>query len=151
MAKDKAQFIIGSFGLIFDEQDRILLVHRTDYDLWNLPGGTLEDCESPMSAVKREIKEETGLDIEVARLTSVYNKAEKNSISFTFLCKVIGGQIILSDESDKIKYFEINKIPSNTVPSQVERIKNYLEKPNEVSLKTQTGKSSIELVKEGKL
>lgn len=55
----KAQFIIGSFGVIFDEQKRVLLVHRCDYDLWNLPGGTLEDFESPADAVKREVKEET--------------------------------------------------------------------------------------------
>jgi len=38
---NQAQFTIGVFGIIFDERDRILLVHRTDYDLWNLPGGRL--------------------------------------------------------------------------------------------------------------
>ncbi|MFA6537136.1 MAG: hypothetical protein WCT18_01920 [Patescibacteria group bacterium] len=32
-------FKVASFGIIFDEQNRILFCHRTDYDLWNLPGG----------------------------------------------------------------------------------------------------------------
>lgn len=33
----KPKFVIASFGLIFDEQNKILLCHRLDYDLWNLP------------------------------------------------------------------------------------------------------------------
>ena len=147
----KAQFIIGAFGIIFDEQKRVLLVHRKDYDLWNLPGGTLEDFESPKNAVIREVKEETGLDVEISKLLGVYNKENKNDMAFSFLCKVIGGEITLNDEADKIEYFEIDKLPANTVPKQVERIKDALSNPSEVIFKTQTGKSAIELVKEGKL
>ena len=52
-----AKFTIGVFGIILDEQSKILLVHRTDYDLWNLPGGRLESGESPWEGVVREIKE----------------------------------------------------------------------------------------------
>lgn len=147
----KPQFIIGVFGIIFDEQKRVLLVHRRDYDLWNLPGGTLEDFESPANAVNREVKEETGLEVEVVKLLGVYNKENKNDIVFSFLCKVVGGEITLNDEADKIEYFEIDKLPANTVPKQVERIKDALSNPSKVIFRTQTGKSSIELVKEGKL
>jgi len=147
----KAQFIIGAFGIIFDEQKRVLLVHRRDYDLWNLPGGTLEDFESPANAVKREVKEETGLEVEISKLLGVYNKENKNDMAFSFLCKVVGGEITLNDEADRIEYFEIDKLPSNTVPKQVERIKDTLSNPSEVIFKTQSGKSAIELIKEGKL
>src|SRR3989338_10388696 len=149
--KTKTQFIIGAFGIIFDEQKRILLVHRRDYDLWNLPGGELEDFESPTNAVKREVKEETGLEVEISRLLGVYNKENKNSITFTFLCKVVGGKITLNDEAERIEYFEIDKLPENTVPKHVERIKDALLDQNEIIFKTQTGKSAIELVNEGKL
>lgn len=147
----KTQFIIGAFGIIFDEQKRILLVHRRDYDLWNLPGGTLEDFESPANAVKREVKEETGLEVEVIKLLGVYNKENKNDIAFSFLCKVVSGVITLNDEADRIEYFEVDKLPTNTVPKQMERIKDALSNPSEVIFKTQTGKSAIDLVKEGKL
>lgn len=147
----KTQFIIGAFGIIFDEQKRVLLVHRRDYDLWNLPGGTLEDFESPKNAVIREVREETGLEVEVFKLLGVYNKENKNDIAFSFLCKVIGGEITLNDEADKIEYFEVDKLPPNSVPKQVERIKDALSNPGEVIFKTQSGKSAIELIKEGKL
>ena len=147
----QAKLTIGAFGIIFDEQKRILLVHRRDYDLWNLPGGTLENFESPVNTVKREVREETGLEVEVSKLLGIYNKENKNDMAFSFLCKVKSGKITLNDEADKIEYFEINKLPTNTVPKQVERIKDALLNSNEVIFKTQTGKSSIELVKEGKL
>ena len=147
----KAQFVIGSFGIIFDEQKRVLLVHRKDYDLWNLPGETLEDFESPANAVKREVKEETGLDVEVSKLLGVYNKENKNDIAFSFLCKVVSGEVTLNDEADKIEYFEVDKLPANTVPKQVERIQDAISNPSEIIFKTQSGKSAIELVKEGKL
>ena len=50
-------FTIGVFAIILDTNKKILLCHRRDYDLWNLPGGGLEDFESPTNAVKREVKE----------------------------------------------------------------------------------------------
>lgn len=147
----KSQFTIGIFGIIFDEQKRVLLCHRRDYDLWNLPGGTLENGESPWDGVKREIKEETGLDAEIESLAGVYSKPDKNEIVFSFVCKVICGETTLNDEADKIEYFEIDKLPSNTSQKQVERIKDFMTNPNKTIYKVQTGKSSIELIKEGKL
>ena len=147
----KPQFIIGAFGIIFNEQRQVLLVHRRDYDLWNLPGGTLDDFESPKNGVIREVKKETGLEIKVLKLLGVYNKENKNNMAFSFLCKVIGGEITLNDEADKIKYFEIDKLPLNTVPKQVERIQDAISSPSEIIFKTQSGKSAIELVKEGRL
>ena len=147
----KSQFSIGVFGTIFDERGRVLLCHRKDHDLWNLPGGALETNEAPWNGVKREVKEETGLDVEVSRLLGVYSKPDKNDLVFSFLCKVVGGEITLNDEADKIEYFEVDKLPSATVLKQVERIKDAIQNSSGVLLKVQTEKSSIELLKEGKL
>src|ERR1700690_798181 len=116
----KAQFTIGVFGMIFDERGRVLLCHRKDHDLWNLPGGALESGEAPWDGVKREVKEETGLIVDVSKLTGVYSKPDKDDIVLSFLCTRTGGEITLNDEADKIEYFEIDKLPSNTVPKQVE-------------------------------
>ena len=145
------QFTIGIFGLIFDEQARILLCHRRDYDLWNLPGGGLEDGETPWNGLIREVKEETGLEVEIENLAGVYSKTDKNEIVFNFRCRVIGGELTLNDEADRLEYFSFNEIPSNTSPKQVERIKDVFQQKTGVILKEQTGKSSIDLMKEGSL
>lgn len=147
----KPQFTIGVFGIIFDEQKRVLLCHRCDYDLWNLPGGTMENNESPWDGLKREVKEETGLEIEISKLTGIYSKPDKNEVVFSFICKKIGGKIELNDEADRIEFFEIDKIPPNTSLKQVERIKDAITNDEKAIFKIQTGKSSIELIKEGKL
>jgi len=44
-------FTIGVFAIILDESRRVLLCHRRDFDLWNLPGGGLERGESPQDGV----------------------------------------------------------------------------------------------------
>jgi len=144
-------FTIGVFGIITDDQNRVLLCHRCDYDLWNLPGGTLEAGEAPWECAIREVKEETGFDVEIVRLAGIYNKPEKNEICFSFVCKIIGGQLTLNDEADKIEYFDIKNIPSNTSPKQIERIKDFFTNKNEIVYRNQTGPSSIELIKNGKL
>lgn len=66
-----AVFRAGAFATITNEQGEILLCHRRDLDLWNLPGGSVEAGESPWEAVVREIREETGVDADVVRLASV--------------------------------------------------------------------------------
>lgn len=147
----KNQVSIGVFGVIFDERKRVLLCHRRDYDLWNLPGGGLEAGESPHDALKREVFEETGLEVRSAKIVGVYTKPEQAEIVFSFTCSVAEGKIVLNDEADKIAYFEIEALPANTSPKQIERIKDALLNSREVIFKTQTGKSSIELIKEGKL
>jgi len=141
-------FKIGSFGIITDEQDRVLLCHRRDHDLWNLPGGGVGDGETPDQAVMREIKEEIGLEAKVVRLTGVYNKPDKNSVVFSFLCEVVGGAMTLTDEADEIKYFSLDDLPKNASQKQIERIGDYFADKNKVHYKTQLGPSSIDLIKQ---
>lgn len=50
----------GAFAIIRDDRGGVLVSHRRDADLWNLPGGTVEPGETPWEAVVREVREETG-------------------------------------------------------------------------------------------
>ncbi|HTE49023.1 MAG TPA: NUDIX hydrolase [Candidatus Paceibacterota bacterium] len=151
MKKNRAKFTVGVFGIIFDEQNRVLLVHRTDYDLWNLPGGGLEAREPPWEGVKREVKEETGFDVEVEKLLGFYSKRDEDNLALSFKCKIIGGRATLNNEADQIKFFETDKLPANTFPKQVERIKDALQNSDKTILKVQTGRHTIDLARERKL
>lgn len=145
------EFKIGVFALIKNEENCILLCLRNDYNIWNLPGGRLEKGESPWQGVIREVKEETGLDVQVVKLIGVYSKPNKDEVVFSFECKVLGGDITLNNEAKDIKYFNKSEIPENTIQKQVERINDYLENRDNVILKIQqTEKSTIDLLKEKK-
>jgi ADP-ribose pyrophosphatase YjhB (NUDIX family) len=135
---ERSQFTIGIFGIIFDDQKRVLLCHRRDIDLWNLPGGGLEHGESPWDGLKREIKEETGLDAEIASLAGVYSKPDKSEIVFSFVCNVVGGKMTLNDEADRIEHFEVDQLPPNTSQKQVERIKDVIANPDKTIYKVQS-------------
>jgi 8-oxo-dGTP diphosphatase len=147
----KQPFTIGAFGLIRDENKRILLVLRNDMPVWNLPGGGMEKDEAPWQCVVREVKEETGFDVEVVRLVGIYSKPKHYDVVFTFECRISGGQITHNDEAADIQWFDFKDIPKNISPKHLERIEDLWKETPEVMMKIQTGKSTIERIEEGKL
>lgn len=128
---------IGAFAIIIDDAQRVLLCHRTDRDMWNLPGGGVEDSESPWEAVIREVEEEVGLSVSIDSLLGVYAVPDQQSIAFTFLCSVSGGQLRLSDEADDIQWFERLGLPANTLPRHIERIRDSFVQHDGIWMKNQ--------------
>lgn len=145
---NQPKFRIGVFAVILDDSNKILMCHRTDRNLWNLPGGGMEKGETPWEGVIREVDEETGLQVEVEKMTGVYAKPDQNEVCFTFLCKIVGGKMTLTNESDKIEYFKLIDLPQNISPKQIERIKDALVQ-KEILMKTQKGPSSKKLIEKG--
>ena len=129
----------------------MLLCHRRDHDLWNLPGGALEHGEAPWDGVIREVREETGLEVKISRLAGVYSKPEADDLVFSFRCRRVGGEIALSDEADRVEFFRADAFPPNTIPKQVERIADSFRNTETVVCRTQRGAPSIQLSKAGKL
>ncbi len=105
---------IGALAMIFDEQGRTLLVHQTYDDCkWAFPGGIVELGEAPWEAVVRETKEETGLEVEIVRLISVYYFSDRDTLGFHFLCRVIGGHLrVDGNEISQAAFFEPAQLPT---------------------------------------
>lgn len=142
--KVAAKFTIGAFAIILDAEDRVLLCHRRDIDLWNLPGGGVEAGETPWEAVVREVREETGFEVAVERLQGIYVKPETDDLVFSFICAIRGGAITLNDEADRIDWFAKDDLPPNTSPKQQARILDALAPAEKVVLRAQFGPSSAE-------
>jgi len=135
-------FSIGAFAIIFDDDDGILLSHRRDFDAWNLPGGGLQSRELPDEAVMREVKEETGLEVTIERLVGIYGKMDKDELVFAFVCRVISGELSISDEADEHRFFTVDRIPPNTLSKQVERIHDALLPAGPPIFRHQSGPST---------
>jgi len=116
----------GAFAVIFDEQRRVLLCHRRDFDAWNLPGGGVEEGESPWGAAIRETREEVGLEIEIVRLTGLYWKPKTSELVFNFEGRIKSGVPITSDEADAVDYFAVDDVPTNTSHAHMERVREAL-------------------------
>jgi len=115
-------FSIGAFATIWDQEGRVLLLHRRDMDAWNLPGGQVEAGESPWEACVREVREETGLETSIERLSGVYAKPHKDTVVFNFDCVIIGGRLQATDEADQAAYFRLDELPETLLARQQERI-----------------------------
>lgn len=113
--------LVFAGGCIFNEKGDVLLQKRADRGKWGFPGGAVELGETPQMAAIREIKEETGLDVEVKNLIGVYtdfdmeypngDKAQSICIAYSF--RVIGGKLLHNnDETLELKYFSLNDMPS---------------------------------------
>lgn len=123
------KFNAAAFGIVLNEHNEVLLCHRRDKDLWNLPGGALESGEAPWETVVRELKEETGLEVSIDKFVGVYStlatSTGDNQLTFTYLCKIIGGALKKTDESNEVRYFSHDELPAATFVKNVEHIKDY--------------------------
>jgi 8-oxo-dGTP diphosphatase len=125
-------FWIGAFAVIIDTENRVLLRHRRDQDLWNLPGGRVRATEAPWEAVVREVKEEVGLRVKPVRIIDVSSKPSERELVLTFLCSVVRGKLTLSDEADEIAYFALEELPDNMSQRQRERLDGFYKNPDGV-------------------
>jgi 8-oxo-dGTP diphosphatase len=121
----KQTFTIGAFAIVTDAENRILWCLRTDFNIWNLPGGSVENGEAPWECVVREVREETGLDVVVEKTIGIYSKPEENDLVFSYKCQVVSGDLQINEEAKEIKYFHLSELPQNIVHKQVARVKDY--------------------------
>ena len=91
-------------GVITDDRGRALLIQRRDNPHWEAPGGVLELGESIHDGLRREVREEIGLDVEPLALTGVYKNMNHGIIALVFRCKTTGGQLGTSDEVEGFRW-----------------------------------------------
>ena len=97
-------WIGGVRVVILDKENRILMVkqHHDEKDIWMVPGGGIEEGESSMAAAVREMKEETGLDVEIDRLiwhTEEVSARGQRFVNF-FMGRIKGGELTLGADPE---------------------------------------------------
>ncbi len=107
----QTKFTISAAGIILNDKDEVLLldhVLRPDSG-WGVPGGFMEKGEQPEAAFRREIKEETGLDLHSVELHRV--RTLRRHIEVIFIARAIGEPEVKSREIRKLAWFALDDIP----------------------------------------
>ena len=99
-----ARHSVSVAGVITDDHGRTLLIQRADNHRWEPPGGVLELAETIHDGLRREVREETGLDVEPGALTGVYKNMNRGIIALIFRCKITGGDLTTTDEASAFQW-----------------------------------------------
>jgi ADP-ribose pyrophosphatase YjhB (NUDIX family) len=121
------------------DNGKILLTKREDFEVWCLPGGSVEDGESVAEAGMREAKEETGVDVELTRLVGVYSRVGgmRNDVhAVLFRAKPIGGELRLqAGETIEVAYFPFEDLPKEILFGHQHRIADAIANVRGVAMK----------------
>jgi ADP-ribose pyrophosphatase YjhB (NUDIX family) len=122
----RPRFRVAVAAIIFDDKGSLLLCKHTyrKFHPWGLPGGGLEVGENPEDGIKREVSEETGLEVQVEKLLCAERAPSTRHISLIYLCKIIGGTFQPNYEISQTRFFNLDKMPNLLATEQalVERV-----------------------------
>jgi mutator protein MutT len=137
MESGKDYIGVGGGVLIFNKKGEVLLLKRgrkskNEAGWWCKPGGTVDYGEKAAKAMEREIKEEVGLKIRIWGLLPhtdhVLGKERQHWLAINFLADLVSGtpKIMEPGKCEKIKWFNIKKLPKKTTKTTKEPVRNFL-------------------------
>jgi 8-oxo-dGTP pyrophosphatase MutT (NUDIX family) len=122
----RPMIVSGASVIIFNAENKVLMLHRSDNDSWCFPGGALELGESLREAAIREVFEETGLEVTELELMDVFsgkdlyykypNGDEVYNVDAVFITRQYKGELKINNESRQARFFDIRDIPENISP-----------------------------------
>lgn len=96
---------------------RILLVQERSDGRWAMPGGWADVGEAPSAMVAREVREESGFEVEATKLVGVFDANRSEPLHFhhayklVFLCAITGGEARPSSETTAVEFFDFDRLP----------------------------------------
>ncbi|MBO0844378.1 MAG: NUDIX domain-containing protein [Nocardioides sp.] len=124
-------------AIVVDDNGRIVLHRRQDNNMWALPGGKMEYGETLAGCAVREVKEETGLDVEVTGIVGIYSDPKhvfayddgevRQEFSICLLTRIVGGELAVSDESFEVAFHDPDQVASLPMVDSIRlRVTDYL-------------------------
>ncbi|RZD83973.1 NUDIX domain-containing protein [Streptomyces albidoflavus] len=125
-------------AVVQDDAGRLLVIHKTDNDLWALPGGGHDIGERVADTVVREVEEETGIQVQVEGLVGLYTDPDhvleyddgevRQQFSICFRARPVGGRLRTSSESKEVRWVDASDLNALTIhPSMRLRIEHGLD------------------------
>ncbi len=129
--------MVGASAVVTDSDGRILLQRRSDSGNWALPGGVMDIGETLAECAIREVREETGFDVQIERIVGIYSDPGhvlayhdgevRQEFSICLACTIVGGALAVSSESTAVRFFAPGDIPETQIHDSIlKRIRDYL-------------------------
>lgn len=122
--------LVSCAGLVTNEEGKILLV-KSPLRGWEYPGGLIEPGETFQQALKREIREEAGVEVEISGFVGICKNIERDIVNIDFTCRYLSGELTTSEESTEVIWAtEDEAFDLITFPLTRKRLKNMLSGSN---------------------
>jgi 8-oxo-dGTP diphosphatase len=126
--------LVSCAGLVTNDEGKILLV-KSPLRGWEYPGGLIEPGETFQQALKREIREESGVEVEITGFIGICKNIQRDIVNIDFCCRYVSGELTTSEESTEVIWAtEEEAFQLITFPLTKKRLKNMLSGKNTVNL-----------------
>lgn len=115
-------------GIVIRDDERVLVIRRDDNGRWEAPGGVLELDESFEDGVRREVLEETGLNVTVQRLTGVYKNLVQGIVALVYRCSPAAGDTHPTAEAREVRWMTKEQVQSEMSPAFAVRVLDAFDK-----------------------
>jgi len=139
MNTQPARHSVSVAGVIIDDHGRALLIQRADNHRWEPPGGVLELGETITDGLRREVREETGLDVESVALTGVYKNMNRGIVALVFRCKITGGDLTTTDEASAFRWATEPELPKLMPEAYAIRVQDALHESADTAIRPHDG------------
>ena len=102
--RNEEQHSVAVAAVVTDERARVLLMQRRDHGNWEPPGGALKVGEFVEDGLRREVKEETGVEIDVGPVSGVYENPRQGVLSLVFKCALREGAAVETTEASDVRW-----------------------------------------------
>ena len=126
--------LVSVAALVTNEKGEILLVN-SPWRGWEYPGGLIEPGETFQQALRREVLEESGAEIEITGFVGICKNVERNIVNIDFTAKYVGGELRTSEESTEVLWATPEQaMKMITFPLTKKRLSNMLSGREEAVL-----------------
>jgi ADP-ribose pyrophosphatase YjhB (NUDIX family) len=110
----QSRFTASAGAVILDESGRILLLKHVfrSGEGWGIPGGFINRGEQPKDALRREVSEETGIELESVELAFIHTSSQMNHLEIIFRCRAKGQTAKARGlEVNRLDWFALDQLP----------------------------------------